>query len=84
MYHLIYASSASKPFSQLELDDLLIKARQNNIRLGITGMLIYRDGNFIQGGFKNQPQQLMFSSGFSKFHIKQEFVVNRYGGSKTE
>src|SRR5665647_1617456 len=48
MYHLIYASSASKPFSQLELDDLLTKARQNNIRLGITGMLIYRDGNFIQ------------------------------------
>jgi len=48
MYHLIYVSSASKPFSQLELGDLLIKARQNNIRLGITGMLIYRDGNFIQ------------------------------------
>lgn len=41
------------------------------------------DGN-IHGGFKNQAQQLMFSSGFSKFHIKQEFVVNRYGGSKTE
>jgi Sensors of blue-light using FAD. len=48
MYHLIYVGSASKPFSQLELDDLVTKARQNNIRLGITGMLIYKDGNFIQ------------------------------------
>ena len=31
-----------------------------------------------EGGFKNQPQQLMFSSGFSEFHIQQELVVNLY------
>ena len=31
-----------------------------------------------QGGFKNQAQQLMFSSGFSEFHIEQELAVNRY------
>jgi len=30
------------------------------------------------GGFKNQPQQLMFGGGFSEFHVEQEFAVNRY------
>ena len=30
------------------------------------------------GGFKNQPQQLMFSSCFSQFHVEQELAVNFY------
>jgi len=48
MYHLIYASSAAKALTQLQLDDLLTKARQNNSKLDITGMLIYTGGHFIQ------------------------------------
>ncbi|BBJ22102.1 hypothetical protein W01_00290 [Candidatus Nitrotoga sp. AM1P] len=45
-----------------------------------------KSGNvqLLQGGFKNQPQQLMFSRGFSEFHIEQELVVNRYWRSKSE
>jgi len=30
------------------------------------------------GGFKNQPQQLMFSSDFSEFYIVQQLAVNLY------
>ena len=48
MYKIIYLSSATKPFSLTEINDLLAKAREKNSRLGITGMLIYREGNFIQ------------------------------------
>jgi hypothetical protein len=48
MFHLVYVSSAAKPFSQDELVDLLVKARAKNSRLGITGMLLYKGGNFIQ------------------------------------
>ena len=48
MYHLIYASSAAKALTQRQLDDLLTKVRQNNIKLDITGMLIYTGGHFIQ------------------------------------
>ena len=32
----------------------------------------------IQGGFKNQLQQLMFSSDFSELYIMQELSVNLY------
>lgn len=48
MHYLIYASSATKPFSKQELIKLLGKARSKNGKLGITGMLLYKDGNFIQ------------------------------------
>lgn len=48
MYHIIYLSSATELFSKTELLALLEKSRVNNARLGITGILLYRDGNIIQ------------------------------------
>ncbi len=33
---------------------------------------------FLHGGFKNQPQQLMFSRVFGEFHIVQELAVDLY------
>lgn len=48
MYHLLYVSHAKKKFTDGDLTELLIKARKNNSDTNITGMLIHRDGNFIQ------------------------------------
>jgi hypothetical protein len=48
MITLLYLSSAGKKFSDSELIDLLSKARKNNSRLNVTGMLLYHDGNFLQ------------------------------------
>lgn len=48
MYHLLYASAAAQPFSKQDLVDLLKKAREKNQRLGITGMLLHKDGDFMQ------------------------------------
>ncbi len=48
MFSLTYVSSAVRPFAEDELADLLAVSRQNNARLGITGMLLYKDGNFMQ------------------------------------
>ena len=48
MIFLVYVSSATKLFSEPELVNLLEKARENNLRSGITGMLLYSNGNFIQ------------------------------------
>ncbi|MFO1417978.1 MAG: BLUF domain-containing protein [Methylotetracoccus sp.] len=45
---LIYVSQAAKPMSDDDLKILLQFARQKNERLGITGMLLYRDGFFMQ------------------------------------
>jgi hypothetical protein len=48
MFFLVYVSSAVRPFSPSELTDLLAKCHENNAKLGITGMLLYKDGNFMQ------------------------------------
>jgi hypothetical protein len=44
----IYVSSARRRMSTDEMNELLRIARRNNEQLGITGMLVYRDGNFLQ------------------------------------
>jgi len=48
MLSIVYSSSAAHPFSDAELDALLAQSRANNERLGLTGMLLHRDGRFIQ------------------------------------
>lgn len=48
MFQLAYVSSAKRPFSEPQLVELLEKSRANNEASNITGLLLYRDGNFIQ------------------------------------
>ena len=48
MYSLTYVSSALVPFSARELRSLLDKCVSNNRPRNITGMLLYKDGNFMQ------------------------------------
>lgn len=48
MFHLLYVSAASEPFGKAQLLELLEKSRANNARLGVTGMLLYKDGDFMQ------------------------------------
>lgn len=45
---LVYVSTASCPMSDDDLMALLKQSREKNNRLGVTGMLLYRDGFFIQ------------------------------------
>ena len=45
---LIYTSVESVPFQREDLEDLLAKCRSTNEINGITGMLLYYDGCFIQ------------------------------------
>lgn len=48
MFSLAYVSTAAVSFSNLQLIDLLEKSRVNNEALGVTGMLLYKDGRFLQ------------------------------------
>lgn len=48
MHYIVYVSAAAEPFSKPALLDLLNKAREKNQRLGVTGLLLYKDGDFIQ------------------------------------
>lgn len=47
-FRLVYVSAASRLLSQSELVALLAESREHNSRQGITGLLLYRDGDFMQ------------------------------------
>lgn len=48
MFYLIYVSSAVKLMNHDELLLLLDEARKKNQELGVTGMLLYQEGTFMQ------------------------------------
>ncbi len=61
LYQVIYASVATGPIPEDELLIMLNRSRENNARLGITGMLLHCDGCFIQAleGPKDQVVALL-------------------------
>lgn len=48
LFTLVYVSSATELFSTEDLVALLETSRRNNARDGVTGMLLYKSGNFMQ------------------------------------
>ncbi len=60
MIHLLYMSQATNPMTELQLYDLLLKAREHNLRNDITGVLLYKEGYFMQllEGFASNVDEL--------------------------
>jgi hypothetical protein len=48
MYRIVYKSCENSPFSETELKKLLLSSRLRNAETGLTGMLIYDRGVFLQ------------------------------------
>jgi hypothetical protein len=45
---MVYVSAATKPFTQMGLRELLLKARTHNTSAGATGLLLYHKLSFFQ------------------------------------
>lgn len=60
-YQIIYSSESATPMQMDDLEEILVQARRNNARNGITGALVYVDGVFLQilEGESPTVQQLM-------------------------
>lgn len=48
MHHIIYLSRTTRPLSSIELIALLVQARQKNEAIGVTGAMVYSEGQFMQ------------------------------------
>ncbi|WP_417411057.1 BLUF domain-containing protein [Hoeflea sp.] len=57
MLRMLYVSGASAPMSDADIQDILAASRRNNQRDGITGMLLWADGVFIQV-LEGEPQMV--------------------------
>lgn len=47
-FQLCYASTATRAFTRDDLLQILAHARQHNAEQGITGLLLFQDGHFLQ------------------------------------
>ncbi|HUA37718.1 MAG TPA: BLUF domain-containing protein [Candidatus Sulfopaludibacter sp.] len=58
LYQIVYTSVATAPFSRDELIELLKGSVRRNTRAGITGLLLYQSGAFIQA-LEGEKEALM-------------------------
>jgi hypothetical protein len=79
MLQVIYASAATVPFSEIQLTLLLTAARANNTRLGVTGMLLYQDGSFLQVIEGDEPilEALFQKIGRDERHVRVNTLLRR-------
>jgi hypothetical protein len=70
---IIYASAATKPFPQADLVELLKLARSKNTAAGISGMLLYHCGSFLQvlEGPEGNVEELFVKIGNDPRHKKR-------------
>lgn len=70
MHYIVYVSAAVKPFTASELKDLLKESRDNNTRVGITGLLLYSEGMFMQllEGYEDPVKQIFQKIEVAKRH----------------
>ena len=47
-YQMMYSSKAVQPMSTQDLRGILDDAREGNVARGVTGVLVYADGVFLQ------------------------------------
>jgi len=79
MHQVFYSSAAVAPFSDAQLTELLTLARANNGRLGVTGMLLYHDGSFLQAleGDEKVVESLYTAIGSDKRHHRVVALLRR-------
>jgi hypothetical protein len=79
LIQLIYASAALKLFAPAELRELLRLARIKNQRLGVTGMLLYHQGSFLQvlEGPVSAVNPLLETIGKDQRHDKLMLLLRR-------
>ncbi|MFM9031945.1 MAG: BLUF domain-containing protein, partial [Opitutaceae bacterium] len=60
LHYIMYVSSARRKFGAPELAELLTRAREKNSRIGVTGLLLYKAGLFLQvlEGESNRVREL--------------------------
>lgn len=48
LFAIVYISTAARRLSVAELDHLCVRAQARNLEQGVTGLLLYSDGSFMQ------------------------------------
>ncbi len=76
---VVYLSRAVKPFAAGELLELLQRSRARNSRAGITGLLLHRNGTFMQliEGPARRVEGLLFRISMDRRHTNMTILSDR-------
>lgn len=78
--HLVYVSTAAEPMNEQDLSALLETSREMNSRSDITGMLLYKNGRFIQllEGHEGEVKKVFDRIRRDERHFDVELLWFRY------
>ena len=79
MRQLLYVSNTAQHVGVGELDDILTASRRNNALLGITGLLLFIDGGFLQmlEGEERAVRELYARIAADPRHINPQLMLDR-------
>jgi hypothetical protein len=85
MFYVVYLSTAVKPLSHDDLSALLRQCRDSNHKLGITGILLYQQGTFMQmlEGDKQAVLDLYRKIGRDPRHTAVHTVLDGEAGQRS-
>lgn len=66
MFQIVYMSNASEPFGRAELVELLQRSVERNKQADVTGLLLYKDGCFMQALEGEEPVVVSLFSRISR------------------
>lgn len=81
---LIYVSTTARRHDEREMSDLLAQSRRDNRRHGITGLLLYKDGHFMQvlEGPPDAIRNVFERIGRDRRHRDLITILDRIGGGR--
>jgi hypothetical protein len=84
MRQLLYVSNTQPDLSPGVLDDILTASRRNNAMLGITGLLLYIDGGFLQmlEGDERAVRELYGRISTDHRHCEMRLMLDREAGAR--
>jgi Sensors of blue-light using FAD len=82
MFHVVCASTASHLLTKAELQAMLEKTCETNAKVGITGMLLYKDGSFLQVLEGDQEAVMKLASRIKEHHGHKNFQMLLRGTSE--
>lgn len=85
VYQMVYISAQTVDFDDAALRELLTVARKNNQAIGVSGMLLYHDGSFIQvlEGAQEQVERLFDKIGLDPRHANTTVIFRGEAEERT-
>jgi hypothetical protein len=82
MFHVVCISTASHLLTKAELQAMLEETRETNAQVGVTGLLLYKDGTFLQVLEGDQEAVMKLVSSIKEHHRHKDFQMLWRGTSE--